>query len=139
MKAIAFCICILSAPVFASEHTAVMSHYLCSADAAYEPIARAMGKGQGQAVYQAAQKCLEEKLPAALAEAGSNADLKTAIKSWHAKEMTLMRSPDDRLVEKDAREAESVLEMEAKAAGVWDQGGAAHGKKAAMLDVDGQR
>lgn len=102
-----------------APHTPIMSHYLCTADAAYEPIARAMGTGRGQVVYQDAKKCLDEKLPAAIAEAGANADLKTAIKSWHAKAMTLMRSPGDKLVEKDEREASSVLDMEGKAAGVW--------------------
>lgn len=102
-----------------APHNPVLSHYLCTADAAYEPIAHSMGKGKGRAVYQDALKCLDDKLPAAIAVAGSNSDLKAAIKSWHAKAMTLMRSPDDRLVEKDEREAASVLEMEGKTAGVW--------------------
>ena len=102
-----------------APHSPVLAHNMCIANAQYEPIARAMGQGRGHTVYEQAQKCLEEKLPAAVAQAGQNADLKAAVKSWHAKAMTLMRSPNDRLVEKDEREAESVLEMEGKAAGVW--------------------
>ncbi|MBN8885924.1 MAG: hypothetical protein J0I77_09410 [Rudaea sp.] len=122
MLKLALPICILfSSGINAAEpaHSAVMDHYYCLSEARAEPIRRAAGQGNGPAVYQDAQKCLEEKLPAAIAEAASNADLKAAVKSWHAKAMTLMRSPKDRLVEKDEREAESVLEMEGKAAGVW--------------------
>lgn len=102
-----------------AKHSAVMEHYLCTAEAAYEPIARAAGKGRGHVVYEEAQKCLDEKLSAALAEAGKYPDLKAATKSWHAKAMTLMHSPDDKVIERDESEASSVLEMEGKLAGLW--------------------
>lgn len=122
MKALAALACILfCAPALAVEevHTAVMAHFLCTSDAKYEPIAKAMGRGRGQVVYDQAQQCLDEKLPAALAEAEKHADLRAAVKSWHAKAMTLMHSPKDKLIENDERQAASVLEMEGKAAGVW--------------------
>jgi len=108
-------------PSFAADepHSPVMMHFLCLADAQYEPIARAMGKGQGRTVYEQGQQCLNEKLPAAVAAAGNNTDLKAAVKAYHVKGMLYLKSPDDRVVQRELNEAVATLEMEGKAAGLW--------------------
>jgi hypothetical protein len=115
-------ICILFGTATHAEefrNTAVLAHAMCATEGREETIAQLAHRGKGDFVFKNCLKCLDEKLPAALAEAGKNNDLIAAIKAWHVRAVTWLRSPTDRAASRDEFSAMSNMEMEAKLAGLW--------------------